>query len=171
MCIIKDNEFRIGTLHHFGLCVLATSQSTLFSIDSHLILDWLSQYKFILLRGFDRLTKDQFLNYAKSLGQVLEWEFGSVMEMKVKEDPKNYLFTNSAVPFHWDAPSIKSQNIYSSTVFRAPLKNSGGETLSADTEAVYKLASSGEQALWKTLTLSHQILKNYRTMVVRLRLL
>ena len=94
---------------------------------------WL--HKLVILRGFEAIEKAELVDYAKSYGHLLEWDFGNVMEMRVHEAPKNYLFTEGQVPYHWDGAFHQEPRFLLFNCIVAPDKSQGGETFFANTEA------------------------------------
>ncbi len=72
------------------------------------------------------------LAFAGSLGEIQEWSFGKINALRPDATKQNYLYTDRAVPFHWDGAFTRRVPRY--IVFRcveAPA--SGGETLFVDT--------------------------------------
>jgi alpha-ketoglutarate-dependent taurine dioxygenase len=75
------------------------------------------------------------VRFAERLGEIQEWSFGRVNELKIDRDKKNYLYTERAVPFHWDgAFTARTPHFIAFQCSAAP--SSGGETLFADAIAV-----------------------------------
>lgn len=110
----------------------------------------------------------ELLEFAASLSfkdgaleeKILHWEFGPIMEMKYDVNAKNYLFSDEAVPLHWDG-----------AFHREPLKllfycteseGCGGETVFVNTEEIWENLSSSEKMkllnirlIYKTSKLAH----------------
>src|SRR4051794_11904100 len=98
-----ESEWTVTPIEPFGAIVQSKSGSgDLPDIPPETIKEWIDEYRMLLLRGFAALDGDEFPKYAMSLGQIQEWSFGAVNELKVQADSKNYLYTTSEVPFHWD---------------------------------------------------------------------
>ena len=95
---------------------------------------WIDEHRFIVLKGFAPLIGAELPKFCETLGGLLEWEFGAVNDLRVDPDAKNYLYTNRAVPFHWDGAFLPRSPHY---IFfhcdTAPGPQSGGETLFCDT--------------------------------------
>jgi alpha-ketoglutarate-dependent taurine dioxygenase len=113
-----------------------------------------TQYKIVLLRGFTPLERNDLLHYCQNQAQLLSWDFGPVMEMKVDEAPKNYLFTEGDVPLHWDGAFHQEPRFLFFNCLQAPIPGSGGETVFANTERVWQAASKEQKNEWRHLSLS-----------------
>jgi hypothetical protein len=93
-------KLHVTDLWPFGIKVEPLGSTSLLDVDPQ-GLDRLAEgEKLVLLRGFDPLTREEFLDYCRSFPrrQLLEWDFGPVMEMRERPDPTNYLFSREAVP-------------------------------------------------------------------------
>jgi len=122
------------------------------SLDS--ILNLVTQYKIVLLRGFKSIERDALLEYCQSQAKLLSWDFGPVMEMKVAQTPKNYLFTEDDVPLHWDGAFHQEPRFLFFHCIKAPTKGSGGETLFVNTETVWQAASQQKKEEWNHYSLA-----------------
>jgi alpha-ketoglutarate-dependent taurine dioxygenase len=95
------------------------------------------RYGVVVARGFAPPTGDALPEFGRLLGEVLEWDFGEVNELRAREGAGNYLYTNHEVPFHWDGAFVGRVPRY--IVFHceaAPPDGAGGETLFCDTRRV-----------------------------------
>lgn len=119
-----------------------------------LLLKQVTQHKIVLLRGFKPLERDALLNYCQSEAQLLSWDFGPVMEMKVAQKPKNYLFTEGDVPLHWDGAFHQEPRFLLFNCLGAPTGGSGGETVFVNTESVWHAASETQKKEWQHYSLS-----------------
>ena len=94
-----------------------------------------------LIRGVNPPTQNELLDFCKSFpsysDKLLEWDFGPVMELKVKADAKNYLFSKEKVPFHWDGAFHKEPAVLA---FQCLYSDSGkgGETIFTNTTEVWR---------------------------------
>ncbi len=99
------------------------------------------------------LPENELLNLASSYGPLLHWDFGPVMTMKYQKDAANYLFSDEAVPFHWDGAFFK-EPIY--LLFHClESEGSGGETTFVDTTKLWNALSSKEQNECLNVTLTY----------------
>ena len=88
-------------LSPFGLVINAeTPGASLTDIEPSVLRNKLEEHRVVVLREFAPLVANAFPAYCQKFGEILEWEFGSVNQLRVKEDAQNYLYTNHAVPYH-----------------------------------------------------------------------
>ncbi len=113
----------------------------------------------LLFRGFTIRDREHFLSLASEKpdhSDLLHWEFGPVMELKVTPDIPNYLFSNEKVPFHWDGAFFRVPSYLVFHCLRAPEIGCGGETLFADTSRVWDEASLADRARWRKVALTYE---------------
>ena len=89
-------------LSPFGLTVRAVESGADVKLVASRLKAWVDEHRFVVLKGFAPLDGPALPDFCRSLGELLEWEFGAVNNLRVDPDTKNYLYTNRAVPFHWD---------------------------------------------------------------------
>jgi alpha-ketoglutarate-dependent taurine dioxygenase len=114
------------------------------------------EHLLVVLRGFAPLGPDELERYAAAWGPLLGWNFGNVLDLVVHEEPKNYLFTNGSVPFHWDgafARAVPRWQVFQCV--QAPSPGAGGETLFADTNRIWEGATAEQRARWEAVTLTY----------------
>lgn len=116
----------------------------------------------------DNLSEKELIEFALDLStkaggiseKLLHWDFGPVMTMKFDPQATNYLFSDEAVPFHWDG-----------AFHHEPLKllfycteseGRGGETLFTNTELIWESLSESEKnialkthMIYRTKKLAH----------------
>ncbi|MGW6427383.1 TauD/TfdA dioxygenase family protein [Nocardia sp. NPDC055053] len=103
--------------------------------------------KVVVLRGFDLLEKAELEQYCRGAGEILQWGFGSILDLVVQDTPNNYLFDRGDVPFHWDgAFAAQVPRFFLFQCKRG--EGAGGETVFSDTVQVYKDAPDDLKALW-----------------------
>jgi alpha-ketoglutarate-dependent taurine dioxygenase len=130
------DDLSLIILKPFGVLVVKKSNSIRLSdVSADYIQALLREYKLVVMRGFSAIEKGDLVAYAKTFGSLLEWDFGNVMEMRVHETPKNYLFTEGHVPLHWDGAFHREPHYLLFNCIVAPSNNSGGETFFSDTES------------------------------------
>lgn len=117
----------------------------------------------IQIRKGHKLSKTEFKDLAISMapsGELLEWDFGSIMEMKYDSKASNYLFSDEDVPLHWDGAFHKEpmQLLF----YCIESQGNGGETVFVDTVAICNDLTQDEilelstiQATYKTKKLAH----------------
>ncbi|HKR22225.1 MAG TPA: TauD/TfdA family dioxygenase, partial [Pyrinomonadaceae bacterium] len=132
--------WKVQQLSPFGLLVRSDSPGTdLEVVPTSLLQHWIDEHRFVVLKGFAPPVLPEFCT---RLGELLEWEFGAVNNLRVDPETKNYLYTNRAVPFHWDGAFVGRVPHY--IFFNcdvAPDPNAGGETLFCDTVQLLDHAS------------------------------
>lgn len=118
------------------------------------ILTDVTRHKLVLLRGFEALTRNDLLAYCQKQSALLSWDFGPVMDMKVDQQTKNYLFTEGDVPLHWDGAFHQEPRFLFFHCLQAPEAYSGGETLFVHTENVWESLCLREKEQWLSYRLS-----------------
>src|SRR5262245_14164824 len=138
----------------FGLEIRAREPGTeLGAIPVAELRAWVREHRVVLLRGFAPPEGEALPRFAGTLGEILNWEFGAVNEVRTRAEAKNYLYTDHAVPFHWDGAF--AGRIPHSIVFHceeAPPPGGGGETLFCDTVRLLERASPAQRETWKGVT-------------------
>lgn len=119
-------------------------------VDEHLL---------VVLRGFRGFaSSEEFGRYSATWGPLLEWNFGTVLE--VKEDPSTVdtVFDSSCIPLHWDAMfnQIAPQYIIFEGI-RSPGPRDGGRTTFCDTNAVLRKATEEQRARWRRTTVTYSV--------------
>lgn len=140
----------IEPLAPFGAIVKATREGeSVCDIPAGLVEECVARNGVVVARGFAPLGGAALPEFARRLGDVFEWDFGEVNELRVREGARNYLYTNHAVPFHWDGAFVGRAPRY--IVFQcesAPPRGAGGETLFCDTRRVLARASPELRESW-----------------------
>ena len=150
-------ESLLTELTPFGLEVQARMTMPLCeSIEPDTIKAWVAKHRYVVLRGFAPMSDDAFKKFGTSFGTPQEWSFGAVNELRVSADSKNYLYTNHAVPFHWDgAFAGKVPHLIIFSCETAPAASSGGETLFCDTTLLLKHATPAQSERWAKATVTY----------------
>ena len=99
------------------------------------------------------LSEEKLLELARSHGELLHWEFGPVMTMKFDAEAKNYLFSDEAVPFHWDGAFYKEPKLL--LFYCTESEGKGGETIFADTTALWNSLTESEKEECRNVTLTY----------------
>ena len=148
------------TLHElspFGLVVRSESSGADLSVVApSLLKQWVDEHRVVSLKGFAPLIGSALPEFCRNLGELLEWEFGNVNDLRVNPEAKNYLYTNRAVPFHWDGAFVSRVPHY---IFfhcdTAPDPQAGGETLFCDTIRLLGQTPVDLQDRWKNITITY----------------
>ncbi|MFC4376049.1 TauD/TfdA dioxygenase family protein [Nocardia halotolerans] len=113
--------------------------------------------KVLVLRGYSALDKADLEAYCRAAGELMEWEFGTIMDLVVQENPNNYLFDSGDVPFHWDgAWSEKAPRYFLFQCVQGCEPGAGGETVFCDTAQVYREAPDDLRELWGRTTVTYR---------------
>jgi alpha-ketoglutarate-dependent taurine dioxygenase len=110
-------------------------------------------------------SEEGLIEFARSLSskngelqdQLLHWDFGPVMTMQFDVAAKNYLFSDEAVPFHWDGAFYKEPSKL--LFYCTETQGTGGETIFSDTEKLWKSLSSAEQDSCRKVTMTYKTKK------------
>lgn len=115
----------------------------------------------VVLRGQGNLNEPSLLNFARSLSdepgpierQLLHWEFGPIMRMRLDPNAKNYLFSSEAVPLHWDG-AFYSEPRY--LLFHClESQGTGGETIFTSTESMWRDLDETRRQHMQKVTLTY----------------
>ena len=151
------DKFKINLLAPFGLEIKARKQRSFPTlIEGSLLKQLIKVFRVVVLREFDLVDKSALVRYAQTIGPLLEWEFGHVMEMRAHEEPKNYLFTHGHVPFHWDGAFHQEPRYLLFHCIAAPRADSGGETIFSNTNQIWRDASEKEKTTWMRHKLTYK---------------
>jgi L-tyrosine isonitrile desaturase/decarboxylase len=145
-------------LSPFGLELTASPPGA--SLESvlrpELLKTYLNRHRVLILRGFASLSGDALIELCRTFGELQEFDFGKINELRVKEGSPNYLFTSHAVPFHWDGAFLgRVPSVLFFHCEAAPPEGTGGETLFADTTRVLAAAPAERLALWEKVRITY----------------
>ena len=151
------HAWTLEPLEPFGVVVAATREgSDARDIPARLFEEWVARCGVVVARGFARLEGEALPGFGRRFGEVLEWDFGEVNELRVRAGAGNYLYTNHEVPFHWDGAFVGRVPRY--IVFQceaAPPEGAGGETLFCDTRRVLQRASADVRESWGRVVVTY----------------
>lgn len=145
----------VKPLHQFGVQVEGNKTQRL---TRNMLRELRHAYSLVLLRGFEPPSgRKDLLDLCAEDPQkeLLHWNFGPVMEMKEDESSPNYLFSNEAVPFHWDGAFHLVPSWLVFFCVQAPPRGCGGQTLFTDTTAILGDTSSETKTQWENISLSY----------------
>lgn len=140
-----------------GILVQASESSSLLDTNIDLLRTWIDQYRVVVLRGLRSPDDQQMRQFCEHLGTILEWEFGAVNELMVRQDSRSYLYTNREVPFHWDGAFVGKIPHY--IFFHcqvAPGQGSGGETTFCDTIKLLQSLTAEELSQWSEISVTYR---------------
>lgn len=141
----------------FGIILQAMKEGMgINSIPVRELLDLIGKKRVVAIRGFTPLEGKAFPEFCKGFGEILEWDFGAVNELRNSPAARNYLYTNHEVPFHWDgafAGRIPRFIFFHCDI--APREGSGGETLFSDTTLMLKFAPRELRKKWSAIDITY----------------
>ncbi|WP_025810127.1 TauD/TfdA dioxygenase family protein [Pseudomonas chlororaphis] len=144
-------------LSPFGLVIHAAEPKAVpTSIAPDVLTDLLKEHRVLVLRGFSALEDGPYADFCQTFGELMLWEFGAVLNVRLEQNPKNHLFSKGRVELHWDGAF--AQQIPKINVFQCVASSSsgdGGETLFVDTTRLLADASAHERQLWDAIELSY----------------
>lgn len=139
----------------YGLELHAGGRDDPSSLEADWIAETAIERRLLLLRGFRHLTQQELVAFAQRLGKLLAWNFGHVLDLRIQADPKNYLFTEGNVPYHWDGAFAEIVPRFQ--VFQClQTEGDGGETTFCNTVDLLKHASTEDVSRWQQIHISYQ---------------
>jgi len=150
------SDLNLTGLVPFGVILNAGERAReLHLLDPHLLTALVEEHRVAILRGFTPLGDDEFPDFCRRIGRLQEWDFGVVNNLRVNSQAENYLYTNRAVPFHWDgafAGAIPHYIIFHCDEAPAP---ADGETLFCDTVRLLAAAPADLLARWRQIEITY----------------
>lgn len=150
-------NYTIQSLQPFGALIQNQgSDRSIGQFTPEQIRDWVREYKILVFRGYQPMPKQELALYGQKLGKPLQWEFGAINELKVKPDTENYIFTDHAVPMHWDGAFVGTiPHIILFQCLVAPKPEDLGGTTFCDSSAIVRQLSPEQKARWKNINISY----------------
>lgn len=137
-------------LEPFGLRVEVPEGTRWDDLDASEIRAFVDAHRVLVLRGLAPMEPQVLAAASRTLGPLQPWPFGAVHELKRDPNADNYLYTEHAVPLHWDGAFADAVPHF--LVFRcvaAPPEGAGGETVFVDTIAVLGKLDASTRARWE----------------------
>lgn len=112
-----------------------------------------------------QFSDEALLEYAAELSsqsgtlkeKLLHWEFGPLMTMAYDLEAKNYLFSDEAVPFHWDGAFYQEPRLL--LFYCTDSEGEGGETLFVNTTKIWEDLSADEKEICSHVRLVYRTRK------------
>jgi alpha-ketoglutarate-dependent taurine dioxygenase/4-hydroxybenzoate polyprenyltransferase len=137
----------------FGVVVTVDPGTTLRDLADRLSA-WVREHKVVVLRNLVAPSKMALPLAARELGPLQCWSFGSVHELRTKTTADNYLYTDHAVPLHWDGAFAGAAPSY--LVFHClEAPPVGGETVFVDTGTVWQRLSCEQKDRFRCVELRY----------------
>jgi len=144
-------------LSPFGVLITSNETDTPISaLPTRDVLNFVETHRVAIFRGFEPLEGSDLPDYCRTLGKLLEWDFGVVNHLQRSADARNYLYTNREVPFHWDgafAGIIPYYIFFHCDV--APAPDAGGQTLFTDTTLILGEADAETKSKWSRINITY----------------
>jgi alpha-ketoglutarate-dependent taurine dioxygenase/1,4-dihydroxy-2-naphthoate octaprenyltransferase len=119
-------------------------------LDADQLKRWVDEHRVVQLRGLVLEPAHRLAAQCRRLGPLQPWSFGAVHELKQVAGTENYLYTDHAVPLHWDgafADAVPHWLVFA--CLAAPPAGAGGETVFVDTTTVLANASAQQRQAWE----------------------
>ncbi|WP_086827309.1 TauD/TfdA family dioxygenase [Allokutzneria sp. NRRL B-24872] len=117
------------------------------------------EHHILVLRGFRNFTDAEDLTaWCGTLGEIMMWPFGAVLELVEADAPTDHIFDHSYVPLHWDGmykPLIPEFQVFQCV--SAPGEGNGGRTTFSDSSGVLAAASRETVERWSRITVTYRI--------------
>ncbi|MCA9538782.1 MAG: cytochrome P450 [Myxococcales bacterium] len=139
----------------FGLRIEAGPGVQMGDFTPEMVHRLMQKHRVLAFRGFAPLLGDDFPLWCTRLGELLDWEFGTVNTLKVDPEKKNYLYTQSKVPLHWDGAFLHTPPHYIVFHCDEAAPGVGGETTFADTTRVLAQVSAEDIAAWEEINATY----------------
>lgn len=150
-------EYEIRLLEPFGAEIRHTGGMALIEKFSPAqIHAWVSRHRLIVFRGYELMEKQALALFGQKLGKPLQWVFGAINDLKVKADTENYIFTDHAVPMHWDGAFVGTiPHIILFQCLIAPRKEDMGGTTFADTAKILGDTRADVKKEWEAISITY----------------
>jgi alpha-ketoglutarate-dependent taurine dioxygenase len=150
------HDVGLSQLVPFGVRLTAADPASDLRLLKHDLLKGLvEENRVVVLRGFAPLVGNEFPDFCRRFGELQEWDFGVVNNLRVDPQAENYLYTNRAVPFHWDGAFAGQIPHYIIFHCDAALADGGGETLFTDTLRLLAAAPVGLLEIWRKVDITY----------------
>jgi alpha-ketoglutarate-dependent taurine dioxygenase len=150
-------QLKYHTLSPFGLLLENTNSLPISELLITELRQLIWEHRLIILRGFPLFEHDALSEYCTNFGNLLTWNFGTVLDLIVHENPQNYLFTNGNVPFHWDGAFAKAvPSFLFFQCLEAPIYGRGGESLFCDTTKIWESLEPSQRQVWKQIEITYR---------------
>ena len=141
---------KVVPLEPFGARVELPPGTHLADLDVALLKAWVDEHRVVQLRGVESVLPHLLASASRRLGPLQPWSFGAVHELRQVARTENYLYTEHAVPLHWDgafADAVPHWLVFQCV--SAPPAGTGGETVFVDTIRVLARATPKQRRTWQ----------------------
>ncbi|MCB9744908.1 MAG: cytochrome P450 [Alphaproteobacteria bacterium] len=145
---VAPEGVRMSRLSPFGLLIEADTERSMDAFDPAQVHALVGRFKVVVFRGFEAKLGEDFPRWCLRLGELLDWEFGTVNTLEIDPEKKNYLYTQAHVPLHWDGAFLHTPPHYIVFQCDEAAPGVGGETTFADTTRVLERVPQAEREAW-----------------------
>lgn len=148
---------KLTQIKPFGLIAEATMPDmTLLDIPKEEIVTLINEFQLIIFRNFNTLADDDYCDFAKQFGNLLAWEFGDILELKIHENPANHIFNAGRVELHWDGCYLDVEPHYNLfQCVNSSDNDSGGKTLFVNAINFWEKSTPKQKELWDSVTVEY----------------
>ncbi|MCB9797114.1 MAG: cytochrome P450 [Alphaproteobacteria bacterium] len=139
---------KMQRLAPFGLLLIADAETSMQAFQPEQLHALMRRFRVLAFRGFDTLPGDDFPRWCMRLGELLDWEFGTVNTLKIDPEKKNYLYTQAHVPMHWDGAFLHTPPHYIVFQCDEAKPGVGGQTTFTDTTRLLAKVPQAEKDAW-----------------------
>lgn len=152
----------VASLGPFGVRVTPWVTGTKVSaVPVHWLRELVARHKLVVVRGYDDFSDaEDFRQYSSLWGPLLEWDFGTVLEIAEDLEARDTVFDSSCIPLHWDAMfnALCPKFILFNSV-KSPDRDAGGRTTFCDTERLLARAAPETVKRWRECSVSYAVPK------------
>jgi alpha-ketoglutarate-dependent taurine dioxygenase len=154
------NQVEVVAMQPFGLLVVAREQGQpIESLPPGWFKDQVREHRLLLLRGFAPFpTAESLSEYCTTWGPLMQWSFGSVLELVEHASPTDQVFDCNCVPFHWDGMYAKQLPAYQFFhCINAIDAADGGRTIFCDSSRVWADVDPETRARWQNISVTYTL--------------
>ncbi|MFZ0214352.1 MAG: TauD/TfdA family dioxygenase [Candidatus Dormiibacterota bacterium] len=157
-----SSQFNVEVVFPFGVMIRPTgAEAQVTEIPIPAARDLVRKYHLLIFRGFTASAdSEELARYATSWSQLLNWSFGTVLDLVEHERPADHIFDSTGVSFHWDGMFV--DQIPEFQIFqciKALGDEQGGRTIFCDTTRVLDDADAPTRKLWENVVLTYRVTK------------
>lgn len=154
------DQVEVAALEPFGLRVLASEpDQPIESLPPGWIKEQVRRHRLLLLRGFAPFsTAAALADYCATWGPLMQWSFGTVLELVEHASPADQVFDSGCVPYHWDGMYAKQLPAYQLFhCINAIDAAAGGHTIFCDGTRVWADADPATRARWSAISITYSL--------------
>ncbi|WP_444995829.1 TauD/TfdA dioxygenase family protein [Aliikangiella sp. IMCC44359] len=141
----------------FGLIIHAKNDRSLLSLEPNVLEKEILEHGLVIFRGFLSMNNDEMSSFCRQFGDLLEWDFGHVLELQIRANPENHIFSQGRVELHWDgafASAVPRFNFFQ--CIEGSAEAGGGETTFLNTVKFLESLPLDQISEFKKLTIRYE---------------